>query len=64
MLLILACLLTTPVMAQQDPDNGKTVRKLTETGDDAPELTIEASLAIDKGLKYLLTIQKPDGSWD
>jgi len=64
LLLILACLLTTPVMAQQDPDNGKTVRKLTETGDDAPELTIEASLAIDKGLKYLLTIQKPDGSWD
>ena len=32
--------------------------------DGAPELTERASQAIDKGLKHLLSIQKPDGSWD
>ena len=33
-------------------------------GDGAPELTAKASQAIDKGLKFLLSVQKPDGSWD
>ena len=72
LLLVLACLLTTPVMAQQNsgndpqstPDNGKTLIERTKTGDDAPELTVKATIAIDKGLQYLLTVQKPDGSWD
>jgi squalene cyclase len=41
-------LLATPVMAQQDG---------------APELTQEASQAIDTGLKYLLSKQHEDGSW-
>jgi len=71
-LLILACLLTTPVTAQQvpsndpqsTPDNGKTPIERTTTTDDAPELTVKAAIAIDKGLKHLLTVQKPDGSWD
>ena len=50
---ILACfiigsLLTTPTMAQQKG---------------APELTPEASQAIDKGLKFLLSTQHKDGSW-
>ena len=30
---------------------------------DAPELTAEASKAIDTGLNYLLKNQRPDGSW-
>ncbi len=51
---ILACfaiatLLAPPAMAQQE---------------DAPELTPKASKAIDKGLKYLLSTQNKDGSWD
>lgn len=32
--------------------------------DGAPELTREASKAIDRGLQYLLKIQRKDGSWD
>jgi hypothetical protein len=30
----------------------------------APELTVEASTSISKGLEYLITAQKEDGSWD
>ena len=30
----------------------------------APELTVEASTAINKGLEFLLTVQREDGSWD
>ena len=32
--------------------------------DGAPELTDEATRAIDKGLNYLLSVQRKDGSWD
>lgn len=38
--------------------------KAIKTGDGAPELTEEASLAIDRGLKFLASTQKADGSWD
>jgi len=38
--------------------------KQPETIDGAPELTAKASQAIDKGLKFLLSTQKKDGSWD
>ena len=44
----LSSLLAAPATAQQDG---------------APELTPEASLAIDKGLKFLLSNQYKDGSW-
>lgn len=54
-LLTVTSLLTTPLMAQNAPSVG---------GDDAPELTAAASQAIDKGLKFLLSTQKKDGSWD
>jgi uncharacterized protein YfaS (alpha-2-macroglobulin family) len=46
---IIATLLATPAMAQKEG---------------APELTPEASQAIDKGLKYLLSTQNKNGSWD
>ena len=45
---IIASLLATPAMAQKDG---------------APELTPEASQAIDKGLKFILSTQHEDGSW-
>jgi len=38
--------------------------KQAETDDGAPELTAKASQAIEKGLKYLLSTQRKDGSWD
>ena len=52
-LLTVTCLCATSLMAQVAP-----------SGDDAPELTAAASQAIDKGLKFLLSTQKKDGSWD
>ena len=38
--------------------------QLPAFGDGAPELTVEASKAIDKGLAHMLAVQKEDGSWD
>jgi len=46
--LVTASLFAAPVMAQRTA---------------APELTPEASAAIDKGLQYLLRTQRDDGSW-
>ncbi|MBC8373095.1 MAG: terpene cyclase/mutase family protein [Planctomycetes bacterium] len=77
-LLTIACLLTTPVMAQPASDKApksskpadkavakKTVIASKKTGGgDAPELTAKASQAIDKGLKYLISSQNKNGSWD
>ena len=45
--LTMASLVATPLMAQQDG---------------APELTAEASQAINKGLRYLLSTQKQHGN--
>ena len=36
---------------------------LSAQQDEAPELTAQASKAIDKGLAQLLKVQRPDGSW-
>ena len=47
--LLIVSLFATPAMAQQEG---------------SPELTPEASKAIDNGLKYLLSTQNKDGSWD
>jgi hypothetical protein len=45
---------------QRDDDPPPTQSAST---DGAPELTAKASLAINKGLKYLLANQRADGSW-
>lgn len=59
-------LLAAPLLAEQDATTTK--RKVasveTKAEDGAPELTEEASKAIDNGLKYLLTTQQKDGSWN
>jgi hypothetical protein len=55
--LVAATLVYAPLPAAgQEPRGG--------AEDGAPELTAKASQAIEKGLKHLLSIQKPDGSWD
>jgi hypothetical protein len=63
MLLMVLCL-ASPVVAGDKLD--AIIKKTTvqSTADGAPELTEEASAAIDRGLKYLIATQKPDGSWD
>lgn len=75
--LTMVCVLAGPLLAAQDAekDSGKSdtagatekgevkpAKKDTEEG--APELTKEASKAIDIGLKYLLSTQQKDGSWN
>ena len=42
------------------------IKKTTvqSSADGAPELTEEASAAIDRGLKFLIQTQKANGSWD
>jgi hypothetical protein len=52
-MLTVGCLTGSPLHAQ-----------LPGSGDGAPELTVEATRAIDKGLNYLLSVQRKDGSWD
>ncbi|MFT5473393.1 MAG: hypothetical protein ACI856_001725 [Kiritimatiellia bacterium] len=65
LLTVIACACFPAVVAADKLDE---IIKKTEveavTGDGAPELTEEASKAIDRGLKYLLSVQKTNGSWD
>ena len=70
-LLVMLCQLAAPVMAAANTDKAaadKTVIKKAAAKNsfdaDAPELTLEASESIDKGLKFLLSTQHKDGSWD
>jgi len=71
-----ACLFAAPAMAREAPKDGKggtrgadktaarkAARATMKSEDGAPELTEEASKAIDNGLKYLLKTQEKDGSW-
>lgn len=46
-----------------DAAKEKDVADAAEGTDAAPELTEQADVAIDRGLKYLLTTQQKDGSW-
>lgn len=67
--LLLACLglvwlLALPASAQKPAVTNATASAQAEDTDGAPELTAEASRAIDKGLAFLLTAQNKDGSWD
>lgn len=63
-------LFASPIAAQEDANPEKKASPATRhsppatsSEDGAPELTPEASEAIDKGLKFLLKTQNPDGSW-
>ena len=66
--LITACFLAASPMvnAQEPAEPAAAPRPSTSdatSGAGAPELTDKAAEAIDKGLKYLLTNQRADGSW-
>lgn len=50
-----------PLYAQDEPKPPAPVD--AAPGEYAPELTEAADLAIERGLQYLLSSQKPDGSW-
>lgn len=70
----LVCITCQPAMAQANPDREpESTSKLDEmieknkprkVEDGAPELTEEASEAIDRGLNFLIKTQRPNGSWD
>ena len=49
-------------LSETQPDDGPPATESASTGG-APELTVKASQAIDKGLKFLLANQRADGSW-
>lgn len=58
--LVWPCLFTLSVHAQVDSPFESTNNASDEN---SPELNEAATKAIDRGLKYLLTSQNPDGSW-
>jgi len=55
--LALCCILASPTRAE----NERLFELVDE--DEAPELTEAAAKAIDRGLKFLISDQNPDGSW-
>jgi len=73
--LVVVCLPAAPLASQDVPDKKPAtdapaptspVRDQGESDADnekAPELTEAADVAIERGLKYLLSSQNPDGSW-
>ena len=54
---LMTCVLTLPLYAEND----RPFELVDE--DNAPELNEAAAKAIDRGLKYLIASQNPDGSW-
>ena len=69
LLFTITCLLTTPLVAQKKPETSDkaAIKKIVGVNKakagDAPELTAKASESIDRGLKFLLSIQQKNGSF-
>ena len=60
--LMIAIILFSLIFSLSSQEKSKSI-SLKKSDVEAPELTEKAEKAIDRGLKYLIASQNPDGSW-